>query len=183
MKGLDSVAPAVRGLRARREAGGDKVGMAVVDLHGWERDLARLLLDVADRHRVEHEVFHVARDLAGWSQEHVRDLAEAASRREIHLDPEGPRVTRLLAPLRRTSAELMGRFRDPGLVLLADLRQVYRLAATVSLDWEVLAQTAQAVQDRQLLELATSSHPQALRQMRWANATLKELSPQVMATR
>jgi hypothetical protein len=157
--------------------------MAVADLHGWEGDLARLLLDVADRHRVEHEVFHVAHDLAGWSQEHVRDLAEVAARRGVHLDPEGRSVTRVLAPLRRTSAELMGRFHDPGLVLLADLRQVHRLAATVSLDWEVLAQTAQAVQDQELLDLATRNHPQALRQMRWANAMLKELSPQVMVAR
>jgi hypothetical protein len=183
VKVVDPVVAALRGIRSPRAAHGDKVALAVADLHGGESDLARLLLDVADRHRVEHEVFHVARTLAGWSQEHVGGLAEAAARRGMQLDPGGPSANRLLAPLRRRGAELMGRFHDPGLVLLADLRQVHRLAAAVSLDWEVLAQTGQAVQDEELLGLATASHPQTLRQMRWANAKLKELSPQVMVAR
>jgi hypothetical protein len=46
-----------------------------------------------------------------------------------------------------------------------------------------LAQTAEPVRDSRLLELAESSHPETLRQMRWANAKLKELSPQVMSRR
>ncbi|XVS61012.1 hypothetical protein ACQPYE_22170 [Actinosynnema sp. CA-299493] len=54
-------------------------------------------------------------------------------------------------------------------------------AAGVSLDWELLAQGAQAVRDTELLTLAQRCHPQTLRQMRWANAMLKTLSPQVLA--
>ncbi len=69
---------------------------------------------------------------------------------------------------------------EPGLVLLADLRRIHRLAAGVSLDWELLAQGAQAAKDAELLGLASRCHPETLRQMRWANAMLKELSPQVL---
>jgi hypothetical protein len=32
----------------------------------------------------------------------------------------------------------------------------------------------------ELLNLTSRCHPEALRQMRWANAMLKELSPQVL---
>ncbi|GAB5009948.1 hypothetical protein MAHJHV63_55300 [Mycobacterium avium subsp. hominissuis] len=54
------------------------------------------------------------------------------------------------------------------------------MAAGVSLDWELLAQGAQAAKDAELLGLASRCHPVTLRQMRWANAMLKELSPQVL---
>ncbi|MEV7040698.1 hypothetical protein [Amycolatopsis sp. NPDC051061] len=56
-------------------------------------------------------------------------------------------------------------------------------AAGVSLDWELLAQGAQAVEEpaRQGAGLAGRCHPQTLRQLKWANAMLKILSPQVLA--
>jgi hypothetical protein len=68
------------------------------------------------------------------------------------------------------------------MLLLADLRHVHRTAAGVSLDWEVLAQTAQAMQDTDLLAVAEDCHPQTLRQMRWANAKVKETAAQTMVT-
>ncbi|WP_198020149.1 molybdopterin-dependent oxidoreductase [Nocardioides sp. J54] len=63
-----------------------------------------------------------------------------------------------------------------------DLRHLHRTAAGVSLDWEVLAQTAQAMKDERLLAVAEDCHPQTLRQMRWANAKVKETAAQVMVT-
>jgi hypothetical protein len=56
------------------------------------------------------------------------------------------------------------------------------MAAGVSLDWELLAQGAQAAKDDALLTMTSHRHPQTLRQMRWANAMLKELSPQTLTT-
>jgi hypothetical protein len=58
----------------------------------------------------------------------------------------------------------------------------HRMAAGVSPDCEVLAQTAQALKDRKLLALTKDCHPQTLRQLRWANARVKEQSAQVMVT-
>jgi hypothetical protein len=49
-------------------------------------------------------------------------------------------------------------------------------------DWELLAQAAQAMKQQPLVDLAADCHPQTLRQMRWANAHLKEASPQVIAS-
>jgi hypothetical protein len=56
------------------------------------------------------------------------------------------------------------------------------LAAGTSVDWELLGQVAQAAKDEELLSLTSRCHPETLRQMRWANAMLKELSPQVLTS-
>jgi hypothetical protein len=88
----------------------------------------------------------------------------------------------LLSAVRGKASELIGRRPEPGLLLLADLRHLHRVAAGISLDWELLAQGAQAAKDAELLALAKRCHPESLRQMRWANAMLKVLSPQVLVS-
>ncbi|MQA93642.1 MAG: hypothetical protein GEV11_03030 [Streptosporangiales bacterium] len=166
-----------------------RVALAVRELHQAENELAGELLAVADRHKDDHDIFHVARDLAGWSRRHMHRLAELGRERDIALDgrprdPEPPDRwpgdETLGASVRRKGAELLGRGEDPRLLLLRDLRGLHRMAAGVSLDWEILAQTAQALKDRELLDLAKRCHPGTLRQLRWANATLKENAPQIM---
>ncbi|MFM1722108.1 hypothetical protein ABEU20_000653 [Rhodococcus sp. PAM 2766] len=158
-----------------------KIGLALRELHRSERKLARDLSTVAARHRTEHEVYHVARDVAAWSRNHLRLLADAASRYDVNLDAE-PRTRALTGPLQEKVSVLLGRRPEPGLVLLADLRHLHRVAAGASLDWELLAQTAQAVGDSDLLAVCQRCHPETLRQMRWANSTLKILSPQVLTS-
>jgi hypothetical protein len=165
-----------------RSLHGNKVGAAIQELHRSENDLAGELLNVSDKHKVDHEIFYVARDIAHWSQQHVRRLAEVGRGYGLELDPEPEDEARLLGRLKQKGAELTGRFHEPSMLLLADLRHVHRTAAGVSLDWEVLAQTAQAMQDTDLLAVAEDCHPQTLRQMRWANAKVKETAAQTMVT-
>ena len=181
-------ATALRGLQ------GNKVGMAIGELHRAENDLAGALLNLADQQKTDHEIFHVARDIAAWSNEHVRELADAGRAYGVELDPEPDHhlgasrpaaagdAGSLLSRVKQIGAEALGRHHEPSLLLLADLRHVHRMAAGTSLDWEVLAQTAQALKDSDLLALADDCHPQTLRQMRWANAKVKETSAQVMVT-
>lgn len=159
-----------------------KVPMALEELHRSENGLAADLLRISDRHKAEHEVHHVARDIARWSQQHVRAIARLGRDRGLDLDEEPAGDPSLLARARQKGDELIGRRHEASLLLLADLRGVHKDAAGVSLDWEILAQTAQALKDRELLGLAQACHPETLRQMRWANAQLKELSAQVMVT-
>jgi hypothetical protein len=161
---------------------GNKVGAAIEELHRSERDLADHLLSMSDRHKVDHEVFHVARDIARWSQEHVRRLAEVGAAYGVDLDPEPQDDRTLVSRLAQKGAEMTGRRHEPAILLLADLRHIHRSAAGASLDWEVLAQTAQALKDPKLLSVAQDCHPQTLRQMRWANAKLKETAAQAMVT-
>jgi hypothetical protein len=160
-----------------------KLPLVLRELHRSENNLARALLTVADRHQVDHEVFHVARDIARWSQDHVREIAEAARDHGLDLDPTpstgAPAVVEQVV---RRASVLLGRRPEPGLLLLADLRRLHRKAAGVSLDWELLAQAAQAQQQRGLLALAQRCHPQTLRQLSWANAQLKVVAPQILAS-
>ncbi|MFD6313182.1 hypothetical protein [Streptomyces nigra] len=47
-------------------------------LYEGERAMERKLLETAERDAAEHEVHHVAIDLARWSHEHAERLARAA---------------------------------------------------------------------------------------------------------
>jgi hypothetical protein len=161
---------------------GNKVGAAIEELHRSENDLIGALVNLSDQQKVDHEIFYVARDIADWSREHVRRLAQVGDDYGLNLDPEPDNENTLVARVKQKGAELTGRFHEPGVLLLAQLRHVHRMAAGVSLDWEVLAQTAQAMKDTDLLSVAQGCHPQTLRQMRWANAKVKETAAQVMVT-
>jgi hypothetical protein len=159
-----------------------KLGLIIEELHRAETDLAGELLHIADRHRTDHEIFHVGRDIAGWSCIHVAELARAGREFGLELEETVDASTTMLDALRQKSAELLGRHHDAGLMLLADLRRAYRKASGVSLDWEILSQSAQAAKNRDLLAMAQRSHPQTLRQTRWLNAMLKESSAQILVS-
>lgn len=156
--------------------------LALRELHRSEKALAHDLFVVSDRHKVEHEIHHVARDLATWSRRHVHDLAVTAREYGLRLDDDPASSSGPLAPLRAKLSEVTGRRDEPGLLLLADLRRLHRKAAGVSLDWELLAQGAQAAKNTELLDVTRRCHPETLRQLKWTNAMLKTLSPQVLAS-
>ena len=159
-----------------------KIDLAIEELHRSERELAVQLLQISERHKADHDVFHLARDLATWSHEHIVGLAEAGRRYGLDLDGEAPTTHRAAEAVREKGAELLGRRSEPALLLLADLRRLYRMASGASLDWEVLGQAAQAAQDRDLLTLVKRCHPDTLRQARWANAHLKETAAQALVS-
>jgi hypothetical protein len=158
------------------------VGLAIRELHRSENDLAGELLQASDRHHVDHEIYYLGRDLARWSQRHVRELARVGRDYGLDLDAEPADDATILATLRQKGSDLLGRHHEPAMLLLRDLREIRRKAAGVSLDWEVPAQTAQALKDTELLDLAKECHPETLRQLRWANAALKENAAQIMVT-
>jgi len=160
----------------------DKVSFAIEELHRDERHLVAELMHLSDRHHADHEIHHVARDLAGWSREHVRVLAELGAAHGLDLDREAGGASTLLAAARHKGSDLLGRHHGPALLLIRDLRALHRAAAGVSLDWDVLAQTAQALKDTDLFAAAQRCHPQTLRQMRWADATVKAVSAQALVT-
>ncbi|BAD57747.1 hypothetical protein [Nocardia farcinica] len=160
----------------------NNVGVVITEAHRAENELGTELLRVADRQLTDHEVHHLAGDLARWSHQHVRALAVTGRRFGLDLDPEPEHDSALRAAVRQKGSELLGRHHTPALLLLRDLRRIHVLAAGVSLDWELLAQAAQAMRDSDLLALTQRCHPQTLRQMRWANAKLKESAPQIVVT-
>ncbi|MDQ0661900.1 hypothetical protein QFZ35_000398 [Arthrobacter ulcerisalmonis] len=159
-----------------------KFGLVLEEMHRSENDLAHHLLVISERHKVDHEIYHLARDLARWSQQHVRDIADIAKNYGQDLDPEPRSETGLMETLREKGSEMVGRRPETGLLLLRDLRELYLKACGVSADWELLAQAAQGMKDRDLLALAERCHPQTIRQMKWANGKLKESATQVLVS-
>ncbi len=173
------------------------INLTLRALHHGEKRFAGHLVTVAERHRTEHEIFYVATDLARWSREHVQRLADTGHHYGLDLG-KAPGTsgtahtsgtsgtsdtgTSVLAVLREKAAEAMGRRPEPGLLLLRDLRELHLGATENSLYWEMLAQAAQAAKDDRLLALASSCHPGTLRQMRWSNTMIKNLSPQVLTS-
>jgi hypothetical protein len=158
------------------------IGRTLSELHDGESRLAIELRAVSERHRSEHEVYHVARDLERWSMEHVRRLAEIGRNYGQELCDDPHRAGRPLGGIRDQVADPNGRHPRPGLLLLRDLRNLYVVASGNSLSWEMLAQAAQASRNTELLNLATACHPQTLRQVRWANTLIKTMSPQILTS-
>ncbi|MFD4628407.1 hypothetical protein ACFVYR_00685 [Streptomyces sp. NPDC058284] len=147
-------------------------------LRRGERTLAEELRLVAERHRDEQEIFHVARDLARWSGENEERLAAEIERQDGDSGPEaGSGETGCLMALTGACGPADG---DEGALLLHDLRHLHLRASENSLLWETLAQAAQAARDSHLLDVASAGHPRSLRQMRWTNTMIKILAPQIL---
>lgn len=151
-------------------------------LHEAENDTHSMLLRMAHTHAADQEIHHVSLDLARWSGEHVRRLAKAADDEGLKLAAEPDSPTRLGERLRSAASSMSARQTAPGLLLIDDLKKLYLQTSQVSLDWEMLAQVAQAKRDQELLDLSEECHPQNLRQIRWANTMLKTLTPQVLSS-
>jgi hypothetical protein len=158
------------------------IQFALRRIHGGETQIGGDLLEVAERHRTEHEIHHVTRDLASWSTNHVALLAEHASRYDLDLNADTEPPPSTASRLRESLSTALGRRPQPGLLLLDDLRRLYLQASDNSLAWEMLAQIAQAKQKPDLLTLTERCHPQNLRQIRWANTMIKTQTPQILAS-
>lgn len=158
------------------------IGDVIADLHHGEQRLADELVAVSYRHRTEHEIYHVARDLERWSREHLQRLADIATNygRDLRESPREP--AHFFTGIRDKPAEAVGQRPEPGLLVLDDLRALYLMASDNSLHWEMLAQAAQARHDDELLQLVAAYHPQTLRQVRWANTLIKTMSPQILSS-
>ncbi|WNB87275.1 hypothetical protein [Cellulomonas sp. ATA003] len=159
-----------------------KLGLALRELHRSENDLAHELLKVAERHKVDHEIYYIGRDIAAWSRRHVTEIATVARGYGEDLDPEPEGELTVLERAREKASDLLGRDSAPELLLLRDLREVYMKASGVSVDWELLAQGAQGAKQVELLEVTKRCHPETLRQVRWANGKLKETATQILVS-
>lgn len=150
-------------------------------VHHGEDKLAKRLLEIAERHRDEHEIHHVTRDLARWSQQNLARLADAAERYDVSLPGKANSPSAVHRAVEAVASRSPTR-PTAVVLLLEDLRDVYLMASETSLAWEMLAQHAQAKRERDLLEVSAACHSQTLRQIRWANTMLKTLAPQALAS-
>lgn len=160
------------------------IGLAIEQVADAEARLVDQLAAAGERHRADHDVFHVTRTLARMENGHIESLAPHAQRHGVSVagaQREAPTERGPLARALEKGAELSGRRPGPALLLLRDLRAIYLLASEASIDWVMLAQGAQAVRDDELLATVGACHEQTLRTVKWASYRIKAASPQALA--
>lgn len=136
-----------------------------------EKTLADSFRAVATGHGAEVDVFHTCQMLAEWSDEHRRRLLPAVERYgedDSVAEPE------------RLHANGLAEVRTGPVGLLRDLQDLHVLATLVQTTWTVVAQAAQGVRHRELLDVATSSNAETSRQLTWLNTRMKAAAPQAL---
>jgi hypothetical protein len=129
------------------------IDAAVAAVRDGERALIDALGAVGERHRDDHDIFHISRMLIRLHEANLEALGGGGAGES---------------------------FADGG-SLLADLRALHLLYAQASIDWVILGQGAQAVRDAALLETVSRCHPETLRGMKWTVTRIKLAAPQVLA--
>ena len=160
-----------------------KVDKAISDVHEAESELARELRKVGERHAADNDLYHLGHTLARQCEDHLQRLTPFAEQYGAgSTDTDVAESPDLLETLRRKAAQLTGRSELSGMLLLRDLRNLYLVAQEAEIAWVILAQTAQAVRDRDLLQVASLCHEEAEARGKWLRTRIKESAPQVLAT-
>jgi hypothetical protein len=135
-----------------------------------EKILADSLRAVGTGHARAADVFHTCHLLAGMSDQHRERLAPAVQRYGED-DVEEPE---------RLHAQGLAQTRSGEIGLLRDLQDLHVLATLVQTTWTVIAQGAQGLRDRELLEIANTSNAETSRQLTWLNTRMKVAAPQAL---
>src|SRR5438045_9104626 len=94
-----------------------KLGKAIEDVRDAEAELAAQLQIVAERHAVEHEIYHLGHTLAQQCADHIQQLTPFAETYGVTLHPEKISGSPgMLSAIRQKSAELIGRSEESGLL-------------------------------------------------------------------
>jgi hypothetical protein len=158
-----------------------RLAIAIRDVHHAETNLHDELLALGDRHKAEHDVYHLTRTLARFAAANVAALARHGARYGTDPDTEAPDGSSSIMPgVREKTSDVLGRQPQAGIPLLHDIRTLYLVACETSINWVILGQGAQGARDQDLLAVVSSCHPQTLRTVRWAATKLKESSPQLL---
>lgn len=142
--------------------------------HQGEQTLADSFRTVGHGHADQSDVYFTCETLASMSDNHVARMVPIAARyredtaREDVTEPE------------RLHADGLGQVRSGQIGLLRDLQDLYVLATLVQTTWTVLAQGAQGLRDRELLQVANSADAETARQLAWLNTRMKAAAPQAL---
>jgi len=135
-----------------------------------EQTLADSFRAVAEGHARQADIFHTCHLLAGWSDQHRKDLAPAVERYGEQ-DVEEPE---------RLRADALTSTREGEIGLLRDLQDLHLLATLVHSTWTVIAQGAQGLRDPELLGVAHTSQAETTRQLTWLTTRMKQAAPQAL---
>ena len=157
---------------------------AIQDVQDSERDLARQLRLIADRHAVEHDIHHLATVLARQCTARLTQLDAFAApygADRAELDPDDAGAEPVMGAVRRRMSEAFGRTPVPAMTMLEDLRDTSLAARRAQLDWIVLGQGAKARRDEPLVATVERCCEQLDTTARWALTRLKASAAQPLA--
>ena len=159
-----------------------KLDKAIEDVQEAEAELAKRLRSVGERHAVEADLYHMSHTLARRSAGHLETLRPFAQRYGASAaDDDVDKSPGVLETMRHKSANLLGRSELSGLLLLRDLRELYLTAQNAEIAWVVLVQSARAIRDGELHEVADTCREEAEVRWKWVRTRIKETAPQVIA--
>ncbi|WP_199512120.1 hypothetical protein [Nucisporomicrobium flavum] len=141
--------------------------------HRAEQTLADSFRVVGEGHAQQPDVLFTCRTLAGMSDDHVRRLAPIVRRYGERDDADADEPERL-------HAAGLAEVRSGPVGLLRDLQDLHVLGTLVQTTWTVVAQAAQGLRDRDLLELAQHANGETSRQLSWLNTRMKQAAPQAL---
>ncbi|MCW2787335.1 MAG: hypothetical protein JWP74_3852 [Marmoricola sp.] len=136
-----------------------------------EQTLAESLRAIGEGHANIADVFHMTGTLAKMSDQHREQLAPVVARYGEDDDVDEPE---------RLHAAGLAEARDGEIGLLRDLQDLHVLATLVKTTWTVIAQGAQGLRDRELLDVSQAAMAQTDRQIRWFETRLKAAAPQAL---
>lgn len=136
-----------------------------------EKTLADSFRAAAEGHAHVADVFHICQMFAEWSEDNREALAPIIQRYGEADDVDEPE---------RLHAAGVAETREGEVGLLRDLQDLHVLATLVQTTWTVIAQGAQGLRDRDLLEVAQHAGDQTSRQLTWLNTRMKQAAPQAL---
>jgi hypothetical protein len=160
----------------------NKVYSFIKELHDAEVNLADDFHKVGERHAVEHDLWYGCRTMGRQAESRAEGLRVFADRygEEIHEPHQSQLMGSMMSHVRRATADMIGRRPGSGLLVLADLRQLYVAAEEANFYWIGLGQVAQATRDEGLLETVEILHRQLVTQIKWLQTHLKETVAQLL---
>jgi hypothetical protein len=158
-----------------------KLDLAIAAVVDVETALAERLRILGERHKADHDVYHLTSTLRTIAANNLDALAPFVERHGAE-PPGTDSDDNVLGRAREKASEVLGRRPEGDLLLLRDLRELHLLYAAASIDWVILAQGAQAARNADLLEAVTHAHAQSLRGLKWTVTRIKATAPQVLTS-
>ena len=145
---------------------GTYIGLA----HQSEKQLAKALRLVADKHGSEPDIYHTCQLLAAWSEAHEAGLATFVARYSEARETEPERLM----------ASLFDKPRAGELGLLRDLHDLWLLTQEVNMSWKVIVQAARLLRDQELENACLAFEAETHRQADWLQTRIKQAAPQIL---
>lgn len=141
-------------------------------LHVCEQRLAEAFQLVAAHHEIEPDIVSTCHLLAGWSMQHVKQLAPIVEKygEQKEEEPDNLLSTLFHGP------------RKGGLGLMRDLHDVWLLSQEARFAWTIVLQSALALRDKDMEAICTTCGNETDRQIAWLRTRVKQAAPQALVT-